>query len=439
MSFIQTLSLKSYDRLKSLANILKSPFVPLFLLVLIDHIGHGIFFPILVSVFMSDDGILGPNASSLMKSFYYNLTLSIFPIMLYFGATLMGGLSDRFGRRKILVICLAGAGLSYLIAGLAIIIKNLPLLIFSRVIAGITSGTMPIAQAATIDLSDEKNSAQNLGWLISASSLGFLMGPLLAGFCSDASLIPWFSYSTPFFIAATLAFINLVLLYFFFQETFKPKAVQGSLFKKCLEFAIAPFIVKKIRFLSIIFLILQLGWSFYFQYVAIYLLKKHQYESQDLSLFMSMMGIGFALGSSWLLRTLAKIFSDKKSAILSLIIGTLCIFLMTIALNDRVQFAFSFIIGATMASLYALLIKFYSNTVSKEEQGWVMGVSEAMVAIAWGITPLLATYLEQWSLTLPIYTASLLLFLCLALLQKYKEPTQHAETRVNLPTSQIVL
>lgn len=408
--------------LKSPLETLKSPFVPLFLLVLVDHIGHGIFFPILVPVFMDSDGILGPNVSSFMQSFWYNLTLSIFPIMLYFGATLMGGLSDRFGRKKILVICLMGASLSYFLAGLAIITKNLPLLIISRAMAGLTSGTMPIAQAAVVDLSSEKNSAQNLGLLIFAASLGFLVGPLLSGICSDSSIVSWFSYSTPFFIASLLGLLNLVSLLLVFKETYIPSTAHSFSLKKLLEFAVAPFIVKKIRFLSIIFLLLQLGWSFYFQFIAIFLLKKYQYGSQDISLSLSMMGIGFALGSTWLLRILAKYVSDKVAAIGTLMLATLCIFCTTLGFEQFYNWIFLFLIGATMATLYSLMIKFYSMTVSREEQGWVMGVSEAMVAIAWGTTPLLSTYLENWSLLLPLQVSTGLLILTILLLQMWTFP-----------------
>lgn len=422
MSAVASSQFSFKSQLKFIISQLKNPFVPLFLLVLIDHIGHGIFFPILVPVFMEDNGILGPLVSPFMKSFYYNLTLSIFPIMLYFGATLMGGLSDRFGRKKILVICLLGAALSYLVAGIAIIYQNLPLLILSRAIAGITSGTMPIAQAAVIDLSSEKNSAQNLGLLIFAASLGFMVGPLLAGVCSDSSIISWFSYSTPFFISAGLAFINLGLLLLVFKETFIPKTTASFGFKKCIDFAIAPFVVKKIRFLSLIFLLLQLGWSFYFQFVPIFLLRKYQFSSQDISIYMSMMGIGFALGSTWLLRILAKYVSDKTAAIVTLVLATTCIFFTTIEVQGIFSWLFPFLIGATMATLYSLLVKFYSNTVSKDEQGFAMGVSEAMVAIAWGTTPLLSTYLEKQDLSLPLQVSTVILVATIFLMQLWKLP-----------------
>lgn len=416
---------------KTFLTIVKSPFLPLFLLVMIDHIGHGIFFPILVPVFMEGDGILGPHVSPFMQSFWYNVTLSIFPIMLYFGATLMGGLSDRFGRKKILVICLIGASLSYLVAGIAIILKNLPLLLMSRAMAGFTSGTMPIAQAAVVDLSSEKNSAQNLGLLIFAGSLGFLVGPLLSGVCSDSSIISWFSYSTPFFIAALLGLINLVLLLLVFKETFVPKITQSLGLKKCLEFAIAPFVVEKIRFLSLIFLLLQLGWSFYFQFISIFLLKKYQYGSQNISLSMSMMGIGFALGSTWLLRVTAKYFSDKLTAIGTLGIATFCIFCTTLDCGELFNWIFPFFIGATMAALYSLMIKFYSTAVSREEQGWAMGVSEAMVSIAWGTTPLISTYLENWALALPLQVATAILVVTILLLQLWKFPAWRDAKNIN--------
>jgi len=406
----------------------KSPLIPLFLLVLIDHIGFGIFYPILVPVFMDNNGILGPEASPFLKSFWYNLTLAIFPICLYFGATLLGSLSDRFGRKRILLISIFGAAFSYFLAGFAIDIACVPLLLFSRVLAGLTSGTMPIAQASVIDISTEKTSANNLGLLIFAASLGFIVGPLLAGFCSDPSIISWFSFSTPFYIAALIGFVNIILLCFLFKETFIPAKSKSLEWLKFLELAIAPFIVPNIRFLSLVFLMWQLGWSFYFQYVTIFLLKKYNFTAGDISAFMSFLGIGFAFGSTWFIRIIGRYFQDTTIALGCLLTGTACVFFITLEPSTALMGTSALVAGSTMASVYSLMVKFFSNSVSRDEQGWVMGVSEALVAIAWALTPLISTYLEQVNITLPLYVATILLVISSVMLKLWRAPSKQMQT-----------
>lgn len=408
--------------LSSIQTKLRSPLVPLSLLILIDHIGFGIFFPILVPLFMDPQGILGPDAASQVKSFWYNVTLSVFPVALFFGSTLLGSLSDQFGRKKILILCLLGAILSYFLAGVAIDYMTIPLLIVSRAIAGLAAGSMPIAQAAIVDISDERERGSNLGLIILAASVGFLIGPLLGGFFANANIVSWFSYSTPFYIAALLAFVNLCFLLRFFKETFAPKKAKKFRWQKCVELSIAPFKVKNIRFLSFIFLLVQLGWSFYFQFISLFLLKRYQYSAQDISLFMTLMGIGFAVGSCWALRILSRYFKDITLALASLGIIVFSLLIIITELHLFANWVSSFWVGVGMAVLYSLMIKFFSCLVSEQEQGWIMGVSEAIVSVAWAITPLASTYLENIELSLPLQVATVLLGASMILLCFWKAP-----------------
>ncbi len=388
---------------------LGNPLLPLYMLILLDHMGLGIIFPILVPIFMDSNGILGPEAPDLLKSFWYSATLSIFPIAMFFGATVLGGLSDQLGRKKVLMICLLGAAVGYALSGLAVDTNNLYLLIFSRGLAGLTAGSMPIAQAAVIDISDDKNKAGNIGLVILAASFGFLFGPLVGGFFANTKIVSWFSYSTPLYFSSLMAVINLVLLRLF-QETFIPKKVVSVSLKQSLSFIVDPFRTKSIRFLASIYLLMQLGWSFYFQFIAVYLLKKYDFTSQHIALFMSLMGFGFALGSGWIPRLIAQYLRDNLAALGCLAIATLSILATVSDIHISIAWFASFALGVTMAAAYSIMIKLFSNSVSEEKQGWIMGVSEAIVAVTWAITPLLSSYLENVAISIPlVFSMGLLL------------------------------
>ncbi len=403
------------------ARIFKHPLLPLCLLILIDHMGFAIIYPILVPVFMDSQGaILGIGSPENLRSFWYGITLSIFPITTFFGATLLGGLSDQLGRKKILMICLIGACIGYTLSGLAVDLQNVSLLIFSRAIAGLAAGSMPIAQAAVIDLSDEHNKASNLGFVIFFASFGFLLGPLIGGFFANNNIIVWFHYSTPFYFSALLTLLNLSLLTFF-KETFVPKQYIPLSLSHSINFLIAPFRIKSIQFLAGVFLFMQLGWSFYFQFISIYLLKKYHFSSQDLSLFMTLIGIGFAIGSCWVVRIVTKYLVDNISATIALGLATLCIFLTIYDIHNSIVWAAAFILGITMSTAYSILIKLFSGIVAEQEQGWIMGVSEAIIAVAWAITPLLSSYLEKFGVTTPL-TAGMSLLLISTIMLKYWKP-----------------
>lgn len=405
----------------------KNPFVSLSLLILIDHMGFGILYPILVPIFMdSGGGILGVGASEASKSLWYSITLSIFPICVFLSAASVGDFSDQFGRKKVLVLCLFVASIAYALSAIAVDFQNLPLLLLSRVLAGLAAGSMPIAQAAAIDLSTEENKAANLGVIIFMASFGFLLGPLVGAFFTNNAIASWFSYSTPLYFASIMALLNLWMLKFF-NETFIPKKRASVSVIRMLNLLVVPFRMESIRFLACVYLLMQLGWSFYFQFISIFLLKKHAFSAQHIGYFMAVIGIGFAVGSCWVLRIITRYFKDPMVGLLSLSLATLGSFLTLCNLHFVFIWLTAFLLGVSMSVAYSIMVKLFSSLVSKEKQGWIMGVTEAIASVAWATTPLVATYLERFDLSVPI-TMATLLYLSSVLLLRYWKPASILES-----------
>ena len=126
------------------------------------------------------------------------------------GAPLLGRLSDRYGRRPILLASVLGTFLGFLLLGFA---NALWMLFASRIIDGLTGGNLSIAQAYISDVTDAKNRARGLGMIGAAFGLGFIIGPAAGGVLSQ-----W-GYAVPAFAAAGLSIINLGLIYFWLTES----------------------------------------------------------------------------------------------------------------------------------------------------------------------------------------------------------------------------
>lgn len=398
---------------------IKNPMIPLLLIIMIDYVGFGIVYPILPSVFMGNEGsIVGIGASQGLKNFWYGITLSVFPLMIFFGAIIFGGISDQLGRKKVLRFCLLGTALSYFLSGFAIDFQSLSLLIISRAVAGLTAGSMPIAQAAIINTSTKENMTSNLGLAVFMGSIGFLLGPLLSGLFTNADILPWFKSSTPLYGSALLSLVNVWLLNSF-DEMVIPKQDTVSFFSQCIHYIVSPFKMRAIRRLSVGFLFMQLGWSFYFQYIALYLLKIYEFSPQHISCFMFLMGTGFAIGACWVIHLITKYLRDESSVCLTLITSSFLIAISVLCNSNKlIIWGGAFALGVTMSIAYSLMMKLFSNLVEENKQGWIMGVCEAIVAITWTITPLVSIYLESLSLFVPLLSAALLLFVS-ALTIKY--------------------
>ncbi len=194
----------------------------IFLVVFIDLLGFGLILPLLP--FYAES--YGATATLV------GLLVAIYALAQFFGAPFLGRLSDRYGRRPVLLISIAGTSFSFLILALAQPIGNalagvlnaaspnvaiLAVMFASRALAGLFGGNLTVAQAYITDVTDASNRAKGLGLIGAAFGLGFILGPAIGGFLSG-----W-GYAMPAYAAAGLAFINLVGVYFLLPESLTPE------------------------------------------------------------------------------------------------------------------------------------------------------------------------------------------------------------------------
>lgn len=186
---------------------------PLFLAILIDGAGAGLFFPLLNALVMDPSStLLSPHVTAFTRNFLYGMLLSIFMLFWFFGAAITGDLSDRYGRRKGLTLCLFGTSVGYLLSAFAVVGHSFTLLVLGRVIDGFTAGSQPIAQAGVIDMSPDELRTRNMSYVLFAASFGFIIGPLLGGLLSDNHLVSWFSFATPLYFAAFISLANTAMV-----------------------------------------------------------------------------------------------------------------------------------------------------------------------------------------------------------------------------------
>ncbi len=389
----------------------------LFLVIVIDQMGVTFIFPILTPLFTSvHSSIFADPVSFGIRDFFYGFCLALYPLFLFFGAPFLGNLSDQIGRKKILLLCLIGSAVGFLLSSFAIYTGSLTLLLISRAIAGFFSGSQYIAQAVIADVSPPDKKAVNLSYVIVAISIGMIIGPLIGGYFSDTALEDWFTFSTPFEAAALLAIINFSLLYLLFKDTFiSPKKIninfwQGfSLFKEA-------FTDKNIRWLSLILFFLMLGWTLYFQAISWYLMQRFHFDPDRIGLFIGYLGIAFTVALVVVLKLMLKhIKLPIRITLICLaanMIALLAIFIVPYELIAWI--AGPFIIGA-MAISYTMLLTLFSNAVGEEQQGWVMGVTGSVAAASWTIAGLIAGPLGYLQITLPFLAAALAIFIAILL------------------------
>ena len=181
--------------------------LPVFVIVLIDLLGLTIIIPLMPLYAAS----FGANA------FVIGALGAAYPIMQFIGAPILGRLSDRYGRRPVLIVSQIGTFIGFLLLGFA---NSLILLFISRIIDGISGANIATAQAVITDNTTEKNRTQGLGLIGAAFGLGFIIGPIIAFVSLAAS---GNNYQVPAFVAAAFSLFSILLTYFWLEESHPPE------------------------------------------------------------------------------------------------------------------------------------------------------------------------------------------------------------------------
>lgn len=396
---------------------------PLFLVIFLDGMGLGLFIPILNALLIDPSNhFLTHAVSAAMQNFLYGITICIFMICWFFGAAILGDLSDQIGRKPSLLVCLFGVFLGYLLSGFAVIFHSITLIILGRVIAGFTSGSQPIAQAAIIDLSSDEKKARNIGLILLSLSLGFVLGPVLGGLLSNHNLVNWFGFSTPLYFAAFISLLNACLLWISFNETFEMAAKKISIKPQhAIEIFIDAFKHQEIKFLSIIFFIFIFGWSSFFSFISMFLIKVYNFDTLHITLFMAVLGVGFGIGNGFLVDYCTRIFSLKNNTIGSLMLSAIIILLMLIVGNQTLFWLLTIPLASFISIANAALVTCCSNQVSSAQQGWVMGITGAIMALVFAIDALIGGVLATINVYLPLFLAVIGLAVASLLMIRFKE------------------
>lgn len=371
---------------------------PCLLPIIIDSLGFGLVYPVMAALFGSNHTeVLPANTSDAMRHFYLGLGYLLFPLFMFFGAPFLGDLSDLWGRRKVLLVCMFGMLISFTFMGLGVSLSSLSLLLIGRAINGLMAGSQPIAQAAIVDLSTPETKTMNLSLITLTISVGIIGGPLMGGITSDTQLSPYFNFATPFFISAVFSFIALIWVYVGFKETFNTQTAASLDLTRFIRDFISAFRNKKIRLLAFIFLFMQIGWSTYMQIVLLMLQYQYKFTSSGLGFFNGWLGVGFVVGMTVVIRILLKRFDVSYVGLYSFFIAGIAELLTAVLQPLWSIWLMAFFTAAFDMVAYTAMMACFSDAVSADKQGWVMGVFGSIMAVAFaltGLTPNLLSFLS---------------------------------------------
>ena len=376
----------------------------LFLALFIDLLGFGIMIPLLP--FYAES--LGASA------FVVSLLMAVYSLAQFLFAPLWGRLSDRYGRRPIIMIGLLGTSVSFILFGFA---STLSLLFFSRLLGGIlTAATLPTSQAYVADISSEKERAKKFGMLGAAFGLGFMFGPALGG------LLSIYGYSVPAFFAAGLAFLNFVGAWFWLPESFKPTATEVKSYHLIDFKGMWKSITHEhIGVLVIIGALIALGFSQLQGMYALFAEQRFGLGPASVGLILFVVGVVSVVVQGAVVGKVVAWIGEIKTIILGTLILGVSYTMIGLSSSTTMLYVFTGVNAAGFALSGPSLNALISERTHKDEQGTMLGLAQSWGALARVLGPPFAGILFGFSIALPFYTGAFFM-LCgmLMALKNYK-------------------
>jgi DHA1 family tetracycline resistance protein-like MFS transporter len=351
------------------------PFI--FVVVFIDVLGIGIALPVLPM-------LVGEfTASRELQSYWYGALVVAYGIMQFFCAPLLGALSDRFGRRPLLLWSLLGLGAHFLLLALA---SSLPLMLLARVVGGTAGASFAVANAYASDVTSPDQRSKGFGLIGAAFGLGFIFGPMIGGLLGGIDL------RLPFFAAAGLSLLNAAYGYFVVPESLPRERRSAFSIARANPFAALAALARQreIGSLVVVFalavlaqLILQTTWVLFTHF-------RFGWGPRDNGFALFCVGLVATIVQGGLLGRMLRRFGEKGLALTGLGVGALAYVLYGVAQHGWMMYAvivgnfISFAVGPALQGIV-------SNAVDPREQGVTMGALNSLNSIMFVVAPAVGT------------------------------------------------
>ncbi len=384
----------------------KSTLWTIFLTIFIDMLGMGILIPIFPMLILTGSEFkVIPDSWTTAQGFAMaGWLLASYPLTQFFFTPILGQISDKYGRQKILALSIFGTSISYLLFAIAIHTKNIPLMFFSRILDGATGGNISIAQAVIGDISEAKKRARNFGLVGISIGSGFVFGPFIGGKLSDPHLVAWFNAATPFWFTCIISLVNSVLVLILLPETLQKINRESIDLKKPINNIIKIFKTQELKSIIPATFLFNAGFTFFTTFWGIVLADEYGFSQGAIGNFYAYSGIMIILAQGGVVRRISGKIADYKVLNVSIIGTGFCLLAnYLVPLNHP---ACIYYVPPLLAVFVATTKAFSSALITRVtppgKLGEAMGINSSANALAQAFPAVLAGYIAAHHARLPV-------------------------------------
>lgn len=357
----------------------KTPLAIIFLIIFIDLLGFGIVIPILPSYAMKGLGA---------DDFMIGIILSSFSLMVFIFTPIWGKLSDRIGRKPVLIIGLVASIIGYMMFAVT---NSLLLLILSRLLAGIGGANISAAQAYIADVTPPDQRAKGMGLIGAAFGLGFVFGPFIGGTLSA------YGYHVPGFLAAGLSALSLIFTIIVLPEPQRVKDhqdVSQMSFFSMRDFKFLFTHPEAGKLIALNFLII-FAMSNIYAVFALFGIKDFQFDDREIGYLFAGIGIMSAITQGGLIRHAVKWIDEHLIFFVGNIIMMITLFWMPFSTSALFLYISTMVYAIGTGANTPTSLSLISQNTSRQDQGTVLGINQSISSLARVLGPMTGSFFFQ--------------------------------------------
>jgi len=362
-----------------------------------------------------------------LNAFQVGLILSIFSLCQLFASPITGKLSDRYGRKPLLIFSQTSTLVGFLLLGIA---TNVWILVAARLVDGLLGSNMTVTQAYISDVTTPKQRTKIYGYSSAVFGAGLIFGPVIGGVLLNVN------FAAPFFFAAGVSLLSIILVLLFLPESLPKKENRLELKSRAI-FPIKEtklfFKSAEIRGVLIVFFIYSFGFFLFISTFSLFTQYQINATPQEITFYMAWIGVLRVIFQSVLINPILKRVSENTTLKLGIFAMIFTFAFLIFSTNFWIVFIpISFMAFGT-GVIRPILTSKLTKMVKREETGSILGVNNALSSIAQIITPILGGLILQYlpTQTLPILSAIIFALIFLLWRWAFVKPFQGEKEQVN--------
>lgn len=369
---------------------------PAYLLTFVNVLGFSILMPVLPFV------IEDYNA----PDWVYGLMLALYSGFQFIGSPILGSMSDRMGRKPILMVSQAGTLLSWLIFLAALFLPDIPVfgfaiplwvVAFSRILDGITGGNISVTNAYVSDITSRKEKSYVFGYLGGIVGIGLIIGPGIGGFTASTSL----GYTATLLAAILISSVALISMFVWLKESHpvekriaKKQSFIDNFFilRHIRKLAPSP-IIKLLFLLKLLFSIMS---ACYMGTIVLYIIDLFEFSPREIGIFMLVVGVFLGVNQAVVSKWFINHFGVFKTLLIGLGLSSIGAVAITMTVDLYWYIAYYYVLNLGFSLCYPTFTALVSIHADEEKQGEVMGIYESINAFAMTVFPIFAAAVYGW-------------------------------------------